>query len=97
MRLRYSLIARAELQEITDYIAQRNPRGAARVLRQAKATIELLQEFPRRGRKQRQNGVRKLGAGKFPYNIYYHVDEHAHEITILNIRHARRRRKYRDA
>jgi toxin ParE1/3/4 len=96
MKVRYSWRARAELEEIVDFIAQRDRLGAARVLRLTRDTVTLLEQFPRHGRKQREQGVRRLGAGRFPYVIYYHVDEQAKEVTILNNRHAARKRKHRD-
>ena len=50
----------------------------------------------RRGRKQRQQNIRKIGVGKYPYNIFYHTDSTQQIVTIVNIRHTARKRKYRD-
>jgi plasmid stabilization system protein ParE len=46
------------------------------------------------GRKHR--GVRKLVTRKYPYLVYYTVDEAAGEIVILNVKHPARRREHED-
>jgi plasmid stabilization system protein ParE len=96
MRVRFALSTIWELTEIGQYISARNPQGALRVeaaIRRAVASLETMQ---RRGRKQRQRAIRKIGVGKYPYNIFYHIDETQQIVTIINIRHAARKRKYRD-
>lgn len=97
MKVRFTLGARADLQEIGEYIGQRNPRGANRVMAAVHQSVALVGKFPRRGRKQKAKGVRKAGTGKYPYNIYYRIDEQAGQIVILQIRHAARRTRNKNS
>jgi toxin ParE1/3/4 len=96
VNVRYTLRARADLEEIGDYITQHNPSAAGRVCAAIRRSIGLVKAFPKRGRKQKEFKVRKVGAGKYPYSIYYCVDEIDRAIVVLQIRHAARRTKYRD-
>ena len=97
MRVRFTLRALADLEEIGDYIFQRNPRTAARVRAAVHRSINLARYFPRRGRKQNSHDVRKVGAGKYPFNIYYRIDEAEQVIVILQIRRATRRQRYKNS
>jgi toxin ParE1/3/4 len=45
----------------------------------------------------RAQGVRKLVTRKYPYLVYYTVDEAAEEIVILTIQHPAREREHEDA
>jgi toxin ParE1/3/4 len=53
--------------------------------------------FPRLGRPQTLEGVRKLVTRRYPYLIYYTADETAAEIVVLTIQHAARQRNHTDA
>jgi plasmid stabilization system protein ParE len=50
MRLRYSAAARRHLEAIYDFIAERNPSAAQRVIAEIQASARLLIEFPHMGR-----------------------------------------------
>lgn len=52
--------------------------------------------FPRVARRQTTEGVRKVVARKYPYLIYYTVDEAEDEIIILNVKHPARERDHSD-
>jgi toxin ParE1/3/4 len=95
MKIRHTLFARAELNEIADYLMERSPRGAANVRAMMAKTIALMQRHPRAGRKQDAPNVRKITVRKYPYLIYYRIGPDS--IEILNVRHAARRRKLKDA
>ena len=41
--------------------------------------------------------MRKLVTRKYPYLVYYTVDEAAEEVIILTIQHPAREREYEDA
>jgi len=88
MKLRYAPRAKADIAEIHAYIADRNAKAAAAVIRRIKAAAELLAQFPGVGRATDIQGVRALPAAPFPYLIYY--TQTAREIVILHIRHAAR-------
>ena len=96
MKVRYTLRARADLEEIADYISQRNPVAAIKVRAAIRRSIDLVKAFPRRGRKQKAYSVRKVGAAKYPYNIYYRIDVSDQAIVVLQIRHAARRPRHKD-
>jgi plasmid stabilization system protein ParE len=46
--------------------------------------------FPRVGRPQSVQGVRKIVTRRYPYVIYYRIDQSADEVVILTIQHAAR-------
>ncbi len=75
MNVRYTLRARRVLEEIGDDISQHNPSAAGRVRAAIRRSIDLVKAFPRRGRKPKEFNVRKVSAGKYPYSIYYCIDE----------------------
>jgi toxin ParE1/3/4 len=96
MKLRFTPRAAQDIAAIADYIRARNP-GAARQVRAAiLQSLQNLVLFPKVGRAQAVEGVRKLVTRKYPYLVYYRVDEASEEIIILTIRHASREREYED-
>lgn len=97
MKLRYAPRATADLEAIADYLKPKSPQGAKRVRPAILGTLESLVLFPRMGRLQTVETVRKIGVRKYPYLAYYTFDEEAEEITILAIQHAAREREYTDA
>ena len=96
MKVRYSVRARLDLEDISEYLGARNPTAAKRVLVAIRRSIDLLRAFPRRGRKQKSMQVRRIGAGKHPYNIYYRIEEAAQVVIVLSIYHAARRPMHED-
>lgn len=96
MKLRFTPRAIANLVEITDYIHDRNPAAAQRVRSAIYESLQNLILFPRVGQRQKTPGVRKLVTRKYPYLVYYTVDEAAGEIVILNVKHPARRREHED-
>jgi plasmid stabilization system protein ParE len=59
-------------------------------------SIQHLSEFPNIGRRQTIEGVRKLVTRRYPYLVYYTVDDQAGEIIILAIQHPAQERKLSD-
>jgi plasmid stabilization system protein ParE len=53
--------------------------------------------FPYIGRAQQTKGVRKFVTRKYPYLVYYTVDEAAGEIVILNVKHPAQKREHEEA
>ena len=97
MKLRFTPRAVSDIAAIADYIRERNPAAAERV---RAAIIQSLQDlilFPQLGRAQTVEGVRKLVTRRYPYLVYYRVDEAAEEIIILAIQHPAREREHEDA
>jgi len=82
---------------IADYIRARNPAGALRVRGAILESLQNLVAWPEIGRRQTEEGVRKLVTRKYPYLIYYKIDAAADEIVVLTIQHPARQRQYEDA
>ncbi len=91
MRLRFTPRAAQDLVEIADFIQRDNPTGALRVRAGILDTLQILTRFPRLGRRQNVEGVRKAVTRRYRYAVYYTVDEVAGEIIVLAIRHPSRR------
>jgi addiction module RelE/StbE family toxin len=93
VKLRFTPRAAQDIAAIADYIRARNP-GAARKVRAAILhSLQNLVLFPKVGRAQAVEGVRKLVTRKYPYLVYYRVDEAAEEVIILTIQHPARERE----
>src|SRR5207237_8411357 len=97
MKLRFTPRAVPALTSTADYLRERNPTAAASVRAAILESLQLLLRFPRLGRTQSVQGVRKLVTRKYGYLAYYKLDEEAEEIVVLTIQHAARTRRYSDA
>jgi toxin ParE1/3/4 len=97
MNLRFTSRATQDLVDIADYIRERNQAAALRVRAAILDSLRNLVLFPEIGRRQTVEGVRKLVTRKYPYLVYYTVDQAAAEIVILTIRHPAREREHEDA
>ena len=89
MRVRYTPRARDDLQEILQYLDERNPQGAQSVKRVMQRTIELIGQYPASGRRAGMEETRVLPVGRYPYLVYWTVE--GGEAWIVHIRHAKRR------
>ena len=96
MRLRFTPRATQDLAAIGDYVRSKNPAAAVRVRAAILETLRMLGRFPRAGRAQTVEGVRKIVTRRYAYIIYYSVDDAAREIIIDTIQHPSRARAYRD-
>jgi hypothetical protein len=56
-------------------------------------SLQNLVSFPRVGKAQTVEGVRKLVIRRYSYLVYYTVDEIAEEIVVLTIQHPARERE----
>jgi toxin ParE1/3/4 len=97
MKLRFTSRAAQDLAAIADYIRARNPAAAQRVRAAILQSLQNLVLFPQAGRAQTVAGVRKLVTRKYPYLVYYTVDETSEEVIVLTILHPARERNYEDA
>lgn len=78
-----------ELDAIGDYIAERNPRAAAKVVRVIhETTARLLSHSPYLGRSGEIEGTRELVVSGLPYIVAYRVTER--QVEILFVQHAAR-------
>lgn len=94
MKLRLTSRAAQDLTGIAGYIRDHNPAAAIAVRAAILEALQNLVLFPKLGRPQTIEGVRKLVVRKFPYLVYYIVDEAAQEIIILTIQHPAREREH---
>ena len=97
MKLRFTPRATQDLIDIADYINQHNPAGALRVRAAILESLQNIVLFPRVGRLQKLEGVRKLVTRRYSYLVYYSADEAAGEIIVLSIQHPSREREHEDA
>jgi toxin ParE1/3/4 len=78
-----------ELGGIGDYIAGRNPRAAAKVVRAIhQTTARLLSANPYLGRHGEIEGTRELVISGLPYIVAYRVTDR--QIEVLFVQHAAR-------
>ena len=89
MRVRYTRRAFADREAIFDYLDQRDPRAARNVKAFIKKKIADLSYSPRRARIVRDLGVHALWLGRYPYIVYYRVQND--EVVIVHIRHGARK------
>jgi toxin ParE1/3/4 len=89
MKVRYTETALREVDGIFAYIADYNVVAAAAVVERVDELVEQLSEFPYLAQETDIAGVRKFPLGRFPYVVYYTVQQD--EVIILHIRHGARR------
>jgi toxin ParE1/3/4 len=89
MKIVWSPTARVDLQHIEAYIAERNPRAAAKVAQAILSGVEDLQRFPGIGRPGRVPDTRELVISGTPYIIPYRVV--GQRIDIIAVIHGARR------
>jgi plasmid stabilization system protein ParE len=96
MKLRFTHRAVENIAAIADYIRERNPAASQRVRAAIYESLQDLVLFPYIGRAQQTKGVRKFVTRKYPYLVYYTVDEPAGEIVVLNVKHPAQRREHEE-
>jgi toxin ParE1/3/4 len=90
MRVRHTPRARADLEEIVQYITSDNPHAAERVRRAIFDAIELVATHPYAGIKNaRAPELRSKLVSRYPYRVHYQVS--VGELWIVHIRHTARR------
>jgi plasmid stabilization system protein ParE len=96
VKLRFTVRATENLAEIAEYLHRHNPRAAVRARAAIYEALKILLLFPRAGRQQTTDSVRKLVTPRFGYLIYYLVDDEADELVVLNVKHPARQREHDD-
>ena len=87
MKLNYTLTAHNQLSRIHDYINERNPVAASRVIARIRGAAEHLIEHPNSGRVGAAPGTREWVVRGLPYIIVYELDSDRDEIVVLGIYH----------
>jgi len=85
MRIRWTPAAAADLQRISNYLKDENPRFRLPTMRRLYDAIRALKQWPRRGRIGIEEGTRELILPPLPYIVIYRVREEA--IEVLRIVH----------
>jgi toxin ParE1/3/4 len=88
MRLVWTKPARADVNAIWEYLAERNPYAAEMVDSRILLEVEGLIEFPKRGRPGRVAGTRELVIASLPYLVVYGVEPV--EVVIYRVVHGAR-------
>jgi len=88
MRIRWSETALTELDDIFRYIFERSRSSASAVVKRIEGLSSLLTEFPEMGHLTDEANVRVLSVVRYPFLIFYAIDEAADEIVILHVRHS---------
>jgi toxin ParE1/3/4 len=92
MRVRFSATASADLGDILSFLLERNPRAAASVGAAIEATVARIGDFPESAQATDEPAVRMAPAGRYPYLIFYIVENN--EVLILRVLHGARRRPW---
>lgn len=76
---------------------EHNPQAALRVRNAILESLKNLVLFPRLGRQQQVEGVRKMVTRRYPYLVYYTIEDSTDEVIILAIQHLAQEREHSDA
>jgi toxin ParE1/3/4 len=85
--VRYLPRALRQLNEILTYLAERNPAAARRVGDAIRRSIARIADFPHSARPSGVAGIRELAVIRYPYIVFYSVDDDRREVHILRVRH----------
>jgi len=85
----YTPEALADLDNLLDYLADKNPHAQMRVRARLKSCLELLERYPQIGQTTSRISVRRMVVSPYPYLIFYKMMEN--EVVILAFRHAARK------
>ena len=88
MKVRWSETALAQLDDIFLYIYERNRSAALAVAKRIEDLAALLGGFPLVGHLTDEAEVRILPVVRYPFLIFYAIDNAADEVVILHVRHA---------
>jgi toxin ParE1/3/4 len=92
MKVRWTETALLEVDNIFSYIHERNPSAASAVVERIEALTALLEEFPFAGHVTDEADVRMLAVVRYPFLIFYAIDDASDEVVILHVRHSAQER-----
>jgi len=87
VKIIYLPIALTQLDNIFNDLSALNPAAARRVKATIKHSIDLLADFPRSAKASEIPGIREMPIVRYPYVVFYTVDDDAQEVIILRVRH----------
>lgn len=83
MTIDWTRNAKAQLLRLDDYIFERSPKGAERVVDDIYDAVNLLQNLPFLGRDGRVKGTREIVISKTPYVVAYRIQRETIEILAV--------------
>jgi toxin ParE1/3/4 len=85
MHVRWTIAAADDLENIANYLFEKTPEHAARLIREIYGAPSAHERFPNRGRPGRKSETREFVLPSLPYIIVYQVrDEILHIVRILH-------------
>ena len=90
MRVNFTPQARDDLQDIRDWIAQRDERVAERIVSRIVQTAMMFGPFPMLDRAGQVEGTREFSVVGLPYLIVYAIVSE-NDVDVLTVLHTRRR------
>jgi plasmid stabilization system protein ParE len=89
VKLRYTVCAAQELEQVLSHIDDRSPEGSRRVKARVQAVIDLIASHPQAGQRTSAGRLRRVVVHPYPYQIFYAATDD--EVVIHGVRHATRR------
>jgi plasmid stabilization system protein ParE len=89
VKLRYTLPALADLDDILGYIEGKSPQGAARVKSRIQMTVTLLLQHPFIGARTDDPAIRRMLTLPYPYAVLYEATDD--ELIVHAVRHTSRK------
>jgi toxin ParE1/3/4 len=91
MQIRWLDQAEADLNELFEFLLERNPSAARRLYAEIRTQADHLAAHPGLGRAGRVPGTRELVISRTPYIVAYTVDQRIDAVIILRVLHGARR------
>ena len=73
MQVRWTTAAASDLENIADYLFEKTPENAPRLIREICGAASGLRIYPNRGRPGKKSGTRELVLPALPYIVVYKV------------------------
>jgi addiction module RelE/StbE family toxin len=73
MQVRWTTAAASDLENIADYLFEKTPQNAARLIREICDAAFALRIYPNRGRPGKKSGTRELVLSSLPYVVVYKI------------------------
>jgi toxin ParE1/3/4 len=89
MKVRYTPRALADREAIFQYLRERSPQGATKVIAAIRATATQIAENPYSGPPTENPGIRVKLVGRYPYKLFYRIRNNT--VELIHIRHTSRR------
>ena len=90
MKVVFAERAQRDIGAVYDWIAPNSPRGALRVEMEIRMACERLSHFPFASMATDVPGIRRLPLSRYPYTIFFRVDEVRDLVEIARVVHSAR-------